>query len=582
MASNPGDGPLTGGRRRPRWLTLLARYGPIATVLAVTVGALVVFGGADVDNGGAAPDRPSERDSDLEALIRSGPMTPARAELEALIDVDFGPNCDAGTGRLRMPSIYAPPCVVPFDGDNGGATAHGVLEDSVLVVYYLPNPALDPLGAAAVEEAGGDTSLDTSRLVIDRYVDLYNKIYETYGRTVEFQVYIGTGAGSDAAAARADAIAIADLQPFAVVGGPDQQSTVFATEIAARGIVCSAGCASAISEDIAKEYEPYIWMGTTTPEQGVQLASEAIGKLAGPGPASMAGDPDLHSEDRVYGLLHYDTPGGDHQKIFETFKARLAEHGVKLAIDIEFTLDVARTQETARTMISRLQASGVTTVIYYGDPITPGSVTREATAQGYHPEWILGPSVLMDTTMFARNADPEQWRHGFGISATPVRGPLDDTGGYAMYEWAYGEEPPNNNANLIDPAIRSIFTGVHLAGPDLTPETFGDGILRYPPTGGGPTSPLISRGDHGTWPTFDFGSGDDATLIWFDPDAHGEDEVGVEGDGMYRFALGGTRYRLGMFPDSPAEAGLFDVERSVTVYDQLPEQDRPPSYPPPS
>jgi hypothetical protein len=49
---------------------------------------------------------------------------------------------------------------------------------------------------------------------------------------------------------------------------------------------------------------------------------------------------------------------------------------------------------------------------------------------------------------------------------------------------------------------------------------------------------------------------------------------------MYRYANGGQRYS---YEDQPSaeEIGLFDVERSITVYDELPEEDRLPDYPPP-
>jgi hypothetical protein len=77
----------------------------------------------------------------------------------------------------------------------------------------------------------------------------------------------------------------------------------------------------------------------------------------------------------------------------------------------------------------------------------------------------------------------------------------------------------------------------------------------------------------------DVGGGDDATIIWFDPTASGEDEVGNEGVGLYRYANGGQRYTLGEFPDSVEEAGLFDVESSVTIFDQVPPEDDTPDYP---
>ena len=50
---------------------------------------------------------------------------------------------------------------------------------------------------------------------------------------------------------------------------------------------------------------------------------------------------------------------------------------------------------------------------------------------------------------------------------------------------------------------------------------------------------------------------------------------------MYRYADGGRRYTPGDAPRSLEEAGLFDVEASETIYDEVPEEDRAPDYPPP-
>jgi hypothetical protein len=569
--------------RPPGWMRAARRYGPIAAVVALAAGAVVVFGGGDDGDGDSDTAGGDSGSVALDDLIRSGPMTPQRAELEGVDvgDIDFGPHCDTERGTIALVSVYAPPCVEAFSGDNGGATSPGVTDDEVKVVYYQADPALDPLTAATVEGAGADVDPESAARTAQGYADLYNTLFETYGRTVTVEVYTGTGAGDDVAAAKADALAIAEKEPFAVVGGPQQASPVFAAELASRGIICGPFCATALPEDIVEEYQPYLWQFLQTPDQGVQAASLAIGAFAGAGKATMAGDPALREQDRVYGLVHYDTPNGDHQGIFEQFVAALEEQGIELATDIEFTLDLARGQENARTNIGKLREAGVTTIIYYGDPLTPGALTKEATAQDYWPEWILGPNLLMDTTIFARLTDGEQWKNGFGVSATPARGPREDTDAFRIYRWAYGEDAPNNNARLIEPAVRTIFTGIHMAGPELTPETFRDAMWRTPPAGGGPTQPLVSRGDHGLWPELDWGGSDDGTLIWWDPTAPGEDEVGTEGTGMYRYANGGQRFTYFDRPDSPEEARLFDVEASVTVYDEIPEEDRVPDYPPP-
>ena len=565
----------------PAWMKAARRYGPIAVVVLLIAGAVVVFGGGGDDGGdddAAGGDIPSE-----EELIRSGPMTPQKAELEDvdLDEIDFGPNCDTERGTIKLVSVYAPPCVEAFAGDNGGATSPGVTGDTVKIVWYENDPALDPLTAATVAGAGADIDPELSARTVQGYADLYNKLFETYGRAVEVELYMGTGAGDDVEAARSDAIAIAEMEPFAVIGGPQQSSAVFAAELASRGIVCGPLCAQAIPEDIVEEYKPYLWQALQTPNQGVRSAAGAIGAFAGPGKAEMAGDPAIREKDRKYALVHFDNVDGDHQPVFEQFVEELRAVDIDLTTDIEFTLDLARGQENARTYIGKLMDEGITTIIYYGDPITPGALTREATAQNYWPEWILGPSLLMDTTLFARLTDGEQWKNGFGVSATPARGPREMTDAFRIYRWAYGEDPPSNTARILEPPVRTMFTGIHMAGPELTPETFRDAMFRTPPAGGGPTQPLVSRGDHGIWPELDWGGSDDGTLIWWDPTATGEDETGNEGVGMYRYANGGRRFTMENRPTSIDEIGLFDVEASVTTYDEIPEEDQVPDYPPP-
>ncbi|HKA83541.1 MAG TPA: hypothetical protein VKD21_06745 [Acidimicrobiales bacterium] len=574
-----GDGPPP--KRQPGWVKPAKRYGPIVVVLALIGAAVLVFGGGNDDDGG--DDTTASGGSSEQELIDSGPMTWQKAEQEGKTDtIDWGPNCDTEIGKIKLVSVYAPPCVEPFEGDNGGATSPGVTADSVKVVVYIADPALDPLTAATVAGAGADVNIETAEQTIQGFADLYNKLYETYGRQVEVETYVGTGAGDDIEAAKADAIAIAEKDPFIVIGGPQQSSQVFSTELASREIVCAGTCATAIPEGIVEDYAPYIWQTGPTPDQAAALAAEMIAKLAGPGKAEFAGDDATRAKDRVYGLLHYDNPDGDFEPVFQAYTDQLADNGIDLATDVEFTLDLARAQENARTNISRLKDAGVTTVIYTGDPLTPASLTAEATAQDYHPEWILGSSFLMDTSLFARQTDVQQWKNGFGISLISARGAQETDGAFRIWDWAYGGLPPNNTANLLNAGMLStVFPGIHLAGPALTPETFRDGLYRYPPSGGGPTQAQISRGDHGVWPDTDWGGSDDATIVWFDPTATGEDEVGNDGVGLYRYANGAQRYTLGNLPDSVEDAGLFDDASSVTIFDQVPQEDTTPDYPPP-
>jgi hypothetical protein len=566
-------------RGRPGWGKTARRYGPIALVVVLIGAAVLVFGrgGGDDDD---TNDEAAAGDASQEDLIRSGPMTPQRAELEGETDVDFGPHCDPATGKLRLPTIYSPPCVVPFDGDNGAATSPGVTGDSVKLIAYLSDPAIDPVGASLIAGAGANVRPDAAAETMRDYADIFNTVFETYGRRVELEFYTGTGAAEDLEAARADAIAIAEQEPFAVLGGPLQASTAFSEELAARGVVSFP--AIPLPESVIADNYPMIW-GLMTPTQAAEVAAEAIGKLAGPGPAELAGDDELREQERAYAVVHYNSVDSEQQEAFETLRDGLADHGVDLTTDIEYLLEPTTAQEDARTMITRLKEAGVTTVIFLGDFLMPQFLTMEATAQNYFPEWILGPNLLADTTIFGRTYDQGQWPNGFalGFAGTPEK--TEDGSSYRIYTWAYdGEEPPSNIYTVLEPGLREVFAGIQLAGPELTPETFRDGLLRDPPAGGGPTRPLSSRGERGIWPSFDYGGGpDDITLMWWDPEAETIDEAGNPGVGSYRFANGGQRYQLGELPDSAEEAGLFNQDSSIIEYEEPPAEDRPPDYPPP-
>src|ERR687892_2367470 len=168
------------------WARAARRYGPIVVVLGVVAAVVVVFAGGDDDDGGdGAADGGSTSQEDL---IASGPMTWQRAEQEDVTeDIEWGPNCDTETGKIRLPTIYAAPCVEPFEGDNGGATATGVTADTVKIVVYIADPELDPLFAALIGGRGGNLDPAVAQETIQDYADLYNQVYETYGRTVEIE-----------------------------------------------------------------------------------------------------------------------------------------------------------------------------------------------------------------------------------------------------------------------------------------------------------------------------------------------------------------------------------------------------------
>jgi hypothetical protein len=507
-------------------------------------------------------------------------MTPEKAQLLGKSNIDFGPNCDTTTGRVKIPIVYSPPCVQPFTGKNGGATAQGVTGNEIKVVIWVGDPSKDPVLAGQIIAAGASLDTNTIKATWQGYIDIYNKMLELYGRKISVEFFDGTGSGADTAAAKSDAIAIAAKKPFAVLGGPAQSTTVFSDELAHRGVVCVGTCALAVPQRITTNNAGFIFTDGPSPEQSAMLTAEFIGKQAGPGKAQFAGDDATKNKQRVYGVAHYDTPDGQYHAQFNTLKEGLKKYKITPKADQSFFLDPAKSQENARTIITKMKTAGVTTIIYTGDPLTPAALTKEASAQDYHPEWIVGPTVLADTTFFGRTFDQEQWAHAFGIALVAGRVPQSENPNYTLYTWFHGSPPPNNTYNVIVPTVSVLARGLTMAGQKLTPKAFQDGLFRYPPSGGDPINPKQSWGKHGLWPFVDYWGSDDAGILWWDPNASGEDEVGKVGQGIYQYGNGAKRYTLGHFP-AAGQGGLFDTSTAVTVFPQLPPESSTPAYPSP-
>jgi hypothetical protein len=468
--------------------------------------------------------------------------------------------------------------VKPFTGDNGGATAQGVTADSIKVVVYIGDPAKNPLQAASVRQAGAQLSPTTAKETFQTYFDLFSKYYELYGRKIDLVFFDGSGGPMDEVAARSDAKAIADMKPFAVLNGANQ-TPAWSDELTAHGLMCLGNCSLAVPESFIKDHAPYVFSYAPTPEQGSQLTAALITKLLNGKNAEFGGDA-VKNKKRVFGVVHYDTIDGQQTQAFAKLKDDLTKGGVKIAADLPFLLDLAKAQENARTEIAKLKDAGVTTVLFTGDPLTPSSLTKEATAQNYFPEWVIGSNVLVDIALFGRTYDQEQWKHAFGLALTPTRTNQDAREAYTLYKWWAGKPPPNNTYGVIivDPA--TLFTGLQMAGPKLTPETFAAGMFRAPIAGGTPLNPTISRGHHGLWPGTDWGGSDDTGILWWNPNAVGEDEVGTVGKGLYEYTKMGKRYTLNEMPST--DPGLFDPDTSITIYTKIPPQYAPPSYPSPA
>lgn len=558
----------------PHRSSVMRRYGPLAVIVVVVamIGVIAVVSRGGGDEGSNASGGGTTVTS---GGAGSGALSWSDAEAQGITDrIDWGERCDTSRGRLAYPSFFAQECYAPFSGDNGGATAPGVTADSIKVVLYL-TPESDPVIDFITSAIAVDDTNAQIEQTVRGFIELYESFYETYGRKVDLEVYTGTGSSEDEVAARADAVAIAEKRPFAVLGGP-LLTPAFADELAARKVLCIQ-CTPGQSEDWYIERAPYVWGVGNSPEQGRAHLVEYIGKALANRNAEYAGDEAMRSRPRRFGLV-YLTTSGDSDQLADQLKSELGAFGATLSETLSYASPIDL-QTSAPQVIAKLKQAGVTTVIFSGDPIAPQPLTRAATEQDYFPEWIAA-GALTDTAAFARTYDQRQWAHAFGVSNLAARTAPELSSSYGLYKWFFGEPPPTRTGSpLTIPMVNLFYAVIQGVGPNLTPETFRQALFNAEPTPRAITQPSLSYGEKGIWPKTDYLGIDDATLIWWDPDATGQDEIFREGRGLYRYVDGGRRYLPGEWPEGGRP--LFREEGTVTIYDQPPPSERVPDYPSP-
>jgi hypothetical protein len=550
--------------------------GPVILIVAALVAAGI---SATVhENNATTSAAPPGAGSSQQIARTTVPITyAAAAKLGKTADYNWGPECDHKTGRLKMPSVYAPPCVPVVSGDkNGGATSTGVTGSTVNLVYYQAQPG----GlTAAVSSAAGTPA--QSLASVQNYVAMFNHVYELYGRHINLIVFNATGAATDPVAAHADAVTVAQqLHAFASVGGP-AQTNAYEEELARLHVFCM-GCGDSSTYGEIHLNAPYQWANLPTADTSLyETVAYVVSKLNGK-PAIWAGDASMHTRKRTFIVVSETSeppaPGSAELAASVAKKLRAGHANMASPTSLSYTLDLTTLPTQAATIAEKLKASGATSVIFAGDPIMPIYLTKACATIGYFPEWIITGIVLTDTSTLGRYYDQSEWSHAFGVTSLGVPVPVGADDADRLYRWWYG--PNTSPASLAAPALvppyEQFFEGVQLAGPDLTPSTFTTGLFRAPPAGGGPTSPLYAFGYQGAAPLPTYSSPADYTFLWYDATAKGPDEEGVVASGLMRYVNGGTRYKAGVVPTGPVP--MFSLPGSVTSYATAP--DRAPSYPP--
>lgn len=443
---------------------------------------------------------------------------------------DVKPCADRKTQDPK--NSYAPPCF-EWSGDNGGATSKGVTGDEILVSYRKTS---DPDYVTTVAQlAHADlpaSSPDDIQRTVDGLVDYFNKNFQFYGRKIKLVPYDAKGTvlgeifGGGQDAATSDAVkASTDLGVFADVTGITQP---YSDALAKRKVIAFG--APYMSDEFFNERRPYAWSSlpscTLVSKAGTESANkELLGR-----PANWAG-PQFKGQKRKVAVVVPDNP--EYQRCLKSGLDVIHSAGNELET-ISYTLDLSTMQTQAASIVAKLKDENITSVACACDPLLPLFLTKKAHEQDYTPEWTVMGTALTDTDIAGQLYDQDEWSHAFGISALGDQLPINDNLAYHAYKSVRSDEPVWT-ANVLFFQILPLALGIQMAGPNLTPETFEQGLFACPEL----------SGENGTWK---FSPGMytplvDAKTVWWNPE-----KMSPMDDKKGAYETDNKRYRLGGIP----------------------------------
>ena len=515
---------------------VLRGYAPVAilgvlfALMAATVPSTYSDQGLATTGSGGTGTFESGSDSEFGASGADGtaatgsPATGPGAEGGVAADGTSGPGAAAAPGGgggpvagqqpcadrpMQIPGDpYSPPCF-EFSGDNGGATAKGVTPEEIIVSARILNEkgfqqTLATLAGADIVDGPEDVKRTISALA-----EYFNSRMQFYGRKMSVNFYNGKGSGTSElqgagqAEAEADAITAAEeIGAFAELNGG---SAPFADALARKQVIAFG--TPYLSRNWHVQRRPYNWSVATDCSIIVESVGEFANQTLAKGPAVFAGE-GLKDKPRKFAFFSPENPW--YVDCVDQGIAIAEAAGTKVDQRVTYRLDIDSMSNQAASIITKLKSEGITTILCGCDPIMPIFLSTKAAEQGYNPEWVVAGTALSDIDLVGQLYDQDQWSRAFGVSYLSSFLPIESGIGYSAYKSVRDDEPAFA-VETIYSQMYMLALGIHMAGPNLTPETYEQGMFAYP----GGTGPF------GTW-GFDADSytpTQDYRVIWWNPDA---------------------------------------------------------------
>ena len=443
----------------------------------------------------------------------------------------------ADRGQQVPGDPYSPPCFT-FEGTNGGGTHRGVTDTEIVISVRQTD---GPTAAEIFADISGENVSDSPEAVQNTLIALgeyFSSKFNFYGRKLKLVFFRGQGNGASELLGGGKEKALADaVQASKEVGAFADISGItipYADALARQGVV-NIG-APYPSRNWFEQRRPFAWSlfpdGTNVVEAS---SSWAIARLKANPNAEWAGE-GLQGQPRKYAIVAPEN--AEYQESVNAYTGILAEAGIQVSMNIKYKLDINSMPNQASGIIAQLKDAGITSIFCGCDPVMIAlGLTPKANEQGYNPEWITAGLAFADQDIVSQLVDQRQWSRAFGIAYNAESEPMGRSFPYAAYKQMRPNDEPAFGVEEAYYQMYMLAIGIHMAGPNLTPETFEAGMFGYP---GG-------SGPRGAWK---FGPGDytptdDFREIWWNPEAiSGQNNQ----PGAWVQLNGGQRYLPGQVP----------------------------------
>lgn len=397
-------------------------------------------------------------------------------------------KCVGPPPERQIEDPQSPPCIAYWEGDNGGATSQGVTRDAIYVAVPTPN------------------GFKPEYLALQNF---FNNRFQLYGRKIIFE-YCSPSAGQDsqgsgdqarqtADAAQAAAGCGTGIKPFASTFYQFDNGPYYNQVMGCRYKVVTVGSWEPFDTSYMNRCAPYLYNYPMVSQEmfariGDWSCARLVGRTAQWASGSTPSKPDLSTTKRNIGIFLAPYTSDDpvaRRGALDGLVDRLRQCGAdvperQIIINPvgETSPGLAVDPASANNAINQMKQANVSTIVCLCGTFPFGALAKAASTNSYRPEWIGSSFGGLDQVVIQElaAAPAEQTRALFGLTFVPRQiDPLLEP-----YNAAFQEGDPSlgaktastdySNFTQVYRPLLLLVSGLQMAGPHLTPESFLAGL----------------------------------------------------------------------------------------------------------